>query len=125
MNTSNTSNCMLKATLYIRAYFSKQHNQKLVFLTIICFFPVYLLSRDLICDYDKQVCKTGPSIVSSLMSLLTGQFVTCFRTLEPNTLIFFVKKKKGEAFAAKASYFFDQNNGVFQIVVMFEILTKH
>ena len=58
----------------------------------------------------------GPATVVqsivSVMSSLRGQLVKCFRTLLPNTLIFFVEK----IFATK-------NIGKFQ-KLMFEILSK-
>ena len=44
----------------------------------------------------------GPVVQSivSLMSSLSGQVVTCFTTLQPNTLNFFVEKVR-EAFAVQ------------------------
>ena len=46
--------------------------------------------------------------IVSLMNLLRGQFVKCFMTLLPNTLIFFVEKMR-EAFAVqKLLTFFQQ-----------------
>ena len=51
-------------------------------------------------------------------SLLRGQLVKCSTTSYPNTLMFFVEKKR-VAFA-----FLNKNIGVFQIST-FKILTKH
>ena len=61
----------------------------------------------------------GPVVQSilSLTSSLRGQLVTCFMTLKPNTLIFFVEKMR------KASHIFSTKNiGKFKIL-MFEILS--
>ena len=62
----------------------------------------------------------GPVVQSivSLTSSLRGQLVKCFKTLLPNTLIFFVEKMR------EASHIFSSKNiGIFQILA-FEILTK-
>ena len=81
--------------------------------------------------YFKISCiQQGPVVQSiscqsivSLMSSLRGQLVKCFRTLQPNTLKFFVETMR-EA-SAKASHLFSTKNiGISQLLT-FEILTKH
>ena len=47
--------------------------------------------------------------ISRLTNPLRGQLVKCYTTLEPNTLIFLLKKMR-EAFALSFSHFFDKNN---------------
>ena len=68
----------------------------------------------------------GPVVQSivSLTSLLRGQLVKCFTSIQPKTLIFFVKKMR-EAFAMQnASHIFSTKNiGIFEILT-FEILTS-
>ena len=61
----------------------------------------------------------GPVVQSivSLTSSLRGQLVKCFKTLKPNTLIFFVEKMR-EAFALQKllTFFQKKNIGVFEIL---------
>ena len=62
----------------------------------------------------------GPVVLSivSLTSWLRGQFVKCFTTLKPNTLMFVVEKMR------EASHIFSTKMCVFQILT-YEILKKH
>ena len=54
------------------------------------------------------------------MSSIRGQFIKCFKTLLPNTLIFFVEKMK----EILASHIFSTKDiGIFQILTI-KILTK-
>ena len=51
-------------------------------------------------------------VVQSIVSLtrsLRGQFVECFQTLLPNTLIFFAKKNERSFCTAKASHIFPRS----------------
>ena len=62
----------------------------------------------------------GPVVQSivSLTSSLRGQLIKCFKTLLPNTLIFFVEKM-----IEALTFLSTKNIGIFQILA-FEILTK-
>ena len=59
----------------------------------------------------------GPVVQSiiSLTSSLKGQLIKSITTLEPNTLVFLLKKSE-ELLNAKAFHvFLDKNSGIFQI----------
>ena len=74
---------------------------------------------------SAHITKQGPVVQSivSLTSVLSGQLLKCYKTVLPNTLIFFVETMR-EAFALqKLLTFINKNTGVFQ-KLMFEILTK-
>ena len=77
--------------------------------------------------YISEQRDQGPVVQSivSLTSSLRGQLVKCFKTLLPNTLIFYVEKMR-EAFALQKllTFFQTKNICIFEILT-FEILTKH
>ena len=85
-------------------------------------------SQNLTKVYASEAGKViqGPVVLSivSLTSLLRGQLIRCFTTLQPNTLQFFVEKIR-EAFAMQKllKFFNKKYRGIFKIL-MFEILTK-
>ena len=69
------------------------------------------------CGTTRHLGPVVQSIVS-LMSPLRGQLVRCFTTLFPNTLIFFVEKKR-EAFALQKHLTF------FQLKILAYLRDKH
>ena len=86
-------NCNLQKTQQNRAIYTYLHVQKTQVI------PALLL---IIVSCSIHNTEQGPVVQSivSLTSSLRGQFVKCFTTSCPNTLIFFVEKMK------EASYIF-------------------
>ena len=59
-------------------------------------FMVFHTAADFFSLFMSNINKTGPVVQSivSLTSTLRGQFIKCFTTLLPNTVIFLLKKKR-------------------------------